>query len=99
VPRCGALIGVTIAWRAIGDVNADAKRRVAVASTVLPLCAVAAAVLIKRRRNFGVAGALLFLSIGTPTYFAWAPNIIPIVLIIGLVVAVRKAERQALNAA
>jgi hypothetical protein len=54
------------------------------------LCAVAASALIKRRRNFGVAGGLPFLSIGTPTYTAWAVNVIPIILIIALVVTVRR---------
>lgn len=85
-----AVIGSVIAWRAIGDVNADAKWWVGVASTVLPLSAVAAALLVKRRRNLGVAGVLLFLSISTPTYGAYIVNVIPIMLIVGLVVAGHK---------
>jgi hypothetical protein len=87
-----AAIGFVIAWRAIGDVNADAKRWVGLASTVLPLSAVAAALLVKRRRHLGVAGVLLFLSIGTPTYGAYIVNVIPIILIVGLVVAVGRAR-------
>jgi hypothetical protein len=69
--------GLVVAGR--GDLN-----------SALPLCAVAAALLIKRRRNLGITGALLFLSIGTPTYAAWAVNVIPIILIIALAVTVRR---------
>ena len=88
-----ASIGAMICWLAFGDVNADAKWWVGIASTVFPLCAAAAALLIKRRRNLGMAGGLLFLSmIGTPTYAVYIVNMIPAVLIVGLVVAVRKAR-------
>ena len=86
-------VGAVIAWRGMAAVNADAKRWVGVASTALPLCSMIASLLIKRRRNLGVAGGLLLLSIGTPTYFAWAVNIIPIILIVGLVIAARKSRR------
>jgi hypothetical protein len=89
-----ALLGTVIAYKARDDVNYDAKRWVGFASTALPLCAVAAALLIKRRRYLGIAGALLFLSIGTPTYAAWAVNVIPIILIIALVVTVRNDRQQ-----
>ena len=90
-----ALIGAVIAWRAMGDVNADAKRWVGVASTVAPLCAVAAALFIRRRRNLGVAGGLLFLSmIAMPTYFAWPVNILPTVLIVALAITVRKSGQS-----
>jgi uncharacterized membrane protein YhaH (DUF805 family) len=82
-----AVIGSVIAWRAIGDVNADAKPWVGLATTILPLSAVAAALLVKRCRNLGVAGLLLFLSIGTPTYEAYIVNVLPIILIVGLVAA------------
>ena len=92
------LVGAVIAWRGMSEVNADAKRWVGIASTVLPLCSVAAALLIKRRRNLGVAGGLLLVSTGTPTYFAWPVNIIPILLIVGLVIAIRKSGRGALHA-
>lgn len=88
-----ALVGAVIAWRAMDHVNADAKLWVGIASIVFPLCAVAAGLLIKRRRNLGVAGGLLFLSmIGTPTYAVYIVNMIPALLIVGLVVAVRKAR-------
>jgi hypothetical protein len=92
------LVGAVIAWRGMSEVNADAKRWVGIASTVLLLCSVAAALLIKRRRNLGVAGGLLLVSTGTPTYFAWPVNIIPILLIVGLVIAIRKSARGALDA-
>ena len=91
-----ALIGVMITYRWRGSVNYDARRWIGFFGTVLPLCATAAAVLIKRRRNFTVAGGLLFLSIGTPTYAAWAINLIPIVLIIALIITVRRARLTAL---
>lgn len=84
------VVGLVIALRGLGDVNADAKLWVGVASVVLPLCAGLAGVLIIGHRSLGVASGLLFLSIGTPTYFAWAVNLIPIVLIVGLVIAVRQ---------
>jgi hypothetical protein len=92
------LVGAVIAWRGMSEVNADAKRWVGIASTVLPLCSVAGALLIKRRRNFGVAGGLLLVSTGTPTYFAWPLNIIPILLIVGLVITMRMSGRGALDA-
>ncbi len=89
-----AFVGAVIAWLAMGDVNADAKMWVGIASIIFPLCAVAAGLLIRRRRNLGVAGGLLFLSmIGTPTYAVYIVNMIPAVLIVGLVVAGRKARQ------
>jgi uncharacterized membrane protein YjdF len=38
------------------------------------------------------ANDALFLSIGTPTYAAWAVNVIPIILIIALVIASRRTR-------
>lgn len=88
-----AAAGAVIAWRAMGHVNADAKLWVGIASTIFPLCAIAAGLVIKRRRNLGVAGGLLFLSmIGTPTYAVYIVNMIPAILIVGLVVAGRKVR-------
>jgi hypothetical protein len=87
------LLGLVIALRGLGDVNADAKVWVGAASIVLPLCAGFAGALIIGHRHRGIASGLLFLSIGTPTYFAWAVNLIPIVLIVGLVIAVRQHTR------
>ncbi len=89
----GAL-GVVLGWPGIRDANADAKRWVLLASTALPLCATGAALLVKRRSHLGIACVLLFLSIGTPTYFAWVFNVIPILLIIAVAVALRM-EHQA----
>ena len=37
-----AAAGAVIAWRAMGHVNADAKLWVGIASTIFPLCAIAA---------------------------------------------------------
>lgn len=84
----GAL-GVVLSWSGIRDVNADAKRWIILASIALPLCATGAALLVKRRAYLGIACLLLFLSIGTPTYFAWVFNVIPILLIITIIVGVR----------
>jgi hypothetical protein len=90
-----AFVGAVIAWWAMGHVNADAKLWVGIASIIFPLCAVAAGLLIRQRRNLGVAGGLLFLSmIGTPTYAVYIVNMIPAILIVGLVVAVRKSRPQ-----
>jgi hypothetical protein len=88
-----ALLGIVIAYKTSDNVNHDAKGWVGFVSTVLSLCAIGAALLIKRGRYLGIAGALLFLSIGTPTYAAWAVNVIPIILIIALVMTVRR-DRQ-----
>jgi hypothetical protein len=87
------LVGLVIALGGLSDVNADAKMWVGVASILLPLCAGLAGAFILGHRHLSVAGGLLFLSIGTPTYFAWAVNLIPIVLIVGLAIAVRQHTR------
>ena len=84
----GAL-GAVLSWPGIREAKDDAKRWILLVSIVLPLCATGAALLVKRRSHLGMAGVLLFFSIGTPTYFAWPFNLIPILLIIAIVVAVR----------
>ncbi len=86
-------LGAVLSWPGIRDANAGAKRWILLASIALPLCAIGAALLVKRRAHLGVAGLLLCLSIGTPTYFAWVLNVIPILLIIAVVIAVRVDQR------
>jgi energy-converting hydrogenase Eha subunit G len=70
-----------IALSSIPSVNDDARVVVGLASGIFPLCAVAAAVMLDRRRDH-VAGLLLVLSAATPTYFAYALNLPA--LIVGL---------------
>ena len=69
-----AFLGAAIAISALGDVNDDAKILVAVASVGFPLCALGAAVALRRGRD-RLAGVLLVLSVATPTYFAYAFNL------------------------
>jgi hypothetical protein len=74
-----AVIGVGIALSALPDVNTDARLLVAVLSVVLPLAAVAAAWCVRSARYL-LAGALLVLSMATPTYMTWALNLLPLAL-------------------
>jgi hypothetical protein len=69
-----AMVAFAAAAAFLADVNADALLVVGVASVVLPLAAVLAAVAAGHDR-LRLAGALLILSAATPTYFAWALNI------------------------
>ena len=81
--------GAVLSWPGVREANGDGKRWILLAGIAFPLCATGAALLVKRRSHFGVAVVLLFFSIGTPTYFAWPFNVIPILLIIAIVVVVR----------
>ena len=69
-----AAIGAAVALAALPDVNNDARLLVGVASVLFPLCALGAAVLL-RRNQLRAAGLLLLLSVATPTYFAWVLNV------------------------
>ena len=76
-----AVTGALVALAALPNVNDDARVAVALASVALPLCALGAAVALGRHRD-RFAGLLLLLSVATPTYFAYALNVVP--LIVGL---------------
>ena len=76
-----AVMGASVALAALPNVNEDARVAVALASVAFPLCALGAAVALGRHRD-RFAGLLLLLSVATPTYFAYALNVVP--LIVGL---------------
>ena len=63
----------------LGNVNDDATLLVGVASVLFPLCAVGATVAVDRRRD-RLAGALFLASVATPTYFAFAVNLVALVV-------------------
>lgn len=69
-----AVVGAGIALSALRDVNPDSRVIVVIASILGPAAAMAAAVLVGRRQDRW-AGALLVLSVVTPTYFAAALNL------------------------
>lgn len=69
-----AAVGAGVALAALSDVNNDARLLVGVASVLLPLCAVGAALLLRRNQP-RAAGLLLLFSAATPTYFAYVLNI------------------------
>lgn len=69
-----AVAGAGIAFGALREVNPDARVVVVIASVLGPAAAVAAAVLVGRRQDRW-AGAVLMLSVVTPTYFAAALNL------------------------
>lgn len=77
-----AAVGAAVALAALPDVNNDARLLVGLASVVFPLCALGAAVLL-RRSQLRAAGLLLLVSAATPTYFAYILNIPA--LVVGLV--------------
>lgn len=83
-----AVIGASVALVSLGGVNADARLLVGVFSVVGPLAAVGAARLLARGAD-RAAGALLLVSVLTPTYFAYVLNLPALVVGLALVVAPR----------
>jgi len=81
-----AMVAFMVAAASLGEVSADALLVVGVASVVLPLSALLAAVAAARDR-LRLAGALLVLSAATPTYFAWVLNIPALLAGVALLVA------------
>ena len=74
-------------------VNPDARVLVGIASVAFPGCAVVAAVAVARDHH-RTGGVLLLLSVGTPTYFAWALNVPALIVGIALVAAPRLLVRR-----
>jgi len=74
------VVGAGVALYALSDVNSDVRILVAVLSVVLPGASIAAAVAIQRDRPT-VAVLLLLVSALTPTYSAWALNLIPLLIV------------------
>jgi hypothetical protein len=87
-----AAAGGVIALTALDSVGANARLIVGLASTLGPLAAIAAAWLILRGHN-RAAGALLLLSVLTPTYFAYVLNLPA--LVVGLVLLIAPRPRSA----
>lgn len=81
-----AAVGLAIAMMGLRSVNGDAVVLVVVASVLGPAAAVAGAWCVGAGRDRW-AGALLLLSVVTPTYFAFAVNVIPLGLGVALVAA------------
>ncbi len=69
-----AVIGAAVALASIPNVNDDAKMLVGLASVAFPLCALGAALALDRRHD-RLAGALLVISVATPTYFFFPLNL------------------------
>jgi hypothetical protein len=74
-----AAVGAAIALPALGSVNVDARVLVGVAAVLGPLAAVSALCMITRGAD-RPAGALLLVSVLTPTYFAYVFNVPALVL-------------------
>jgi hypothetical protein len=74
-----AVIAGAVALVALPDVNPDVRLLIGVLSIVVPLAAVAAAWSL-HRGNDRLAVVLLLVSVATPTYMAWAINVVPILL-------------------
>lgn len=73
-----AVVGAAVAIPQIASANSDARLLVGVASVLGPAAAVGAAMLLGRGGGRGRgrwAGALLLVSVATPTYFAWMLNV------------------------
>ena len=81
-----AAIGASVALTSLGNVNTDARLLVGAFSVAGPLAAVGAARLLGRGAD-RVAGALLLLSVLTPTYFVYVLNLPALLLGLALVVA------------
>lgn len=92
-----AVIGAVVALAAIPEVNDDAKALVALASVGFPLCALGAALALRRHRD-RAAGMPLLLSVATPTYFAYPLNVPALVVGIALRVSPSVALGERRNA-
>ena len=77
-----AIVGALVAFSALSDVNADARLLAGIASVVGPVAAIAASLALGQRHDRW-AGALLIVSVATPTYFAWVLNVPA--LLVGLI--------------
>jgi peptidoglycan/LPS O-acetylase OafA/YrhL len=90
-----SVVGAVIAFASLPQTNTDARVFVGVASVLGPVAGFVAAVALVHRRQ-RVAGALLVVSaIVTPTYFAYALNVVPLLGGTVLSIAPRVLERPA----
>lgn len=81
-------VGAAVALGSLGQVNADARLLVGAASVLGPAAAVTASRMLTRYAD-RVAGALLLVSVLTPTYFAYVLNVPALVVGVALLVAPR----------
>ena len=87
-----ACAGATTAFAGLGDVNADARVLVTLASIIGPAAAfVAVFMLINHRRVW--AGVALVVSLITPTYYAWPLSVLPVFVLALLVLDAPRARR------
>jgi hypothetical protein len=91
-----AVMGASVALAALPNVNEDARLVVALASVAFPLCALGAAAALGRQRD-RLAGLLLLLSVATPTYFAYALNVVPLIVGVALLVSPGVVRRLPLD--
>lgn len=81
-----AAIGAAVALSQVGAANPDARWLVGAASVVFPAAAVLAALAV-RRGALRVAGALLVVSVATPTYMAYPLNLPALVVGLALLMS------------
>lgn len=86
-----AVMGAAVAWTALPQVNADARLGVGAASVVGPIAALGAAAAV-RSGKARVAGALLLVSVLTPTYFAYVLSLPALLAGIALLAAPQLLE-------
>lgn len=79
-------VAAAVAFGSLGQVNDDARVLVGAASIFGPLAAVAASRLLARGSD-RAAGALLLVSVLTPTYFAYVVNVPALVVGLALLIA------------
>jgi len=80
-----AVVGLAVAVPSLTRVSPDARLVIGFASVAFPACAVLASMALTHGRD-RLAGALLLVSVATPTYFAWVVNVPA--LLIGLALLV-----------
>lgn len=81
-----AAVGLVVALSSLSSVNPDARVAIGIASLAFPAFAVLAAVALVHARD-RAAGALLLVSVATPTYFAWVLKVAALIVGVALVIA------------
>ena len=81
-----AVMGATVGFSSLANVNGDARALITLACIAFPLCALGGAVSLDRRHD-RLAGLLLLISVATPTHFAYAVNLLPLVVGVALLVS------------
>jgi hypothetical protein len=91
-----AVVGASVALVSFGSVNPEARPLVGVFSVLGPLAAVGAARVLARGGGRS-AGALLLVSVLTPTYFAYVINVPALLAGVALAVAPQVVSRAPVN--